>query len=145
MDAEGQREPQLSVHVVTVVGAVLVILALIAAGVVLSLSGRGPAEIGGLLTGLGGVAVVLLQALDTAAKLREQTRRQDRKLDKIEQQTNGALEDRMKSVVDQALRERFGEPRTVQLGQTTVDSEQKPLQNKDVHDGQSTPDSPNPL
>lgn len=92
----------------TLWAAVCVCLAILGAGVALSLSGMDTAAVIGLLTGLGAIVGTLVAGLDKLTTIHRINAEQDEKIEIIEERTNGGLEPRIQSAVEAALADRFG-------------------------------------
>ena len=92
----------------TIWAVAAVLVAVIVAAVALSYTGMEAGAILALLSGLLGLGVPLVALLDRVTTVQRVNAIQDRKLDIIEERTNGGLEPRMRSAVDAALSERFG-------------------------------------
>lgn len=94
----------------TIWAVAAVLVAVIVAAVGLSYTGMEAGAILALLSGLLGLGVPLVALLDRVTTVQRVNAIQDRKLDTIEERTNGGLEPRIKSAVGEVLSERFGPP-----------------------------------
>jgi hypothetical protein len=87
----------------TLKAALVLLVCLVAAAVALTYSGMDPAAIVGLLAGIAGVGATMVGLLGRLASLHQETAQQTQVIQKIDHQTNGVLEERMRRVVDDAL------------------------------------------
>jgi hypothetical protein len=102
-EAEQQRRDGNAVQITVIISAVVVIVAVIGGAVALSLAGREPEVIVGLIGPTAAAAGLLIAAL---GKLVQLDRKQDAQTEKIEQvahQTNGAMRETMRQVMREEL------------------------------------------
>lgn len=98
----------------TIWAGVSVLLTVLIAGVVLSYTGMETGAIIALLGGLLALGGVGLANLDKLTNVQRVNVEQDRKLDVIEERTNGGLQREIRANMEAALNERFGPPPTVE-------------------------------
>lgn len=118
-DTGAGRPASNAVQVTVILAAALVVIALVAAAVALSLTGRDVAFIIGLLGPLGVAAGGIVAALGQLASLRRQTNEQTDTLNQVAHQTNGALRAHVTRAAQEAahhevraaLTEWFGAPK----------------------------------
>lgn len=96
------------IDIVTLIAAVSVILAVLATGVALSYSGMKVEAIIALLTGLSAIVGTLVAILSKLATVHRVNAVQDQKLQRIEVQTNGTLQESVRTEIAAALTQRFG-------------------------------------
>lgn len=97
-------------HTTTVIAGVALVVCLIGAGVALALAGWKTEAIVGLLTGLAGVAAVLLPLLNRTINVEKETVQQTQQLGVITHQTNGVLSERIRAEVEDAVRSVWSNP-----------------------------------
>ena len=85
-----------------------VLVAVLVAGVALAVSGMDAAGIIALLTGLATIAGTMVAMLDKLTTVHRINAEQDKKIDVIEERTNGGLEPRIQNAVAAALDDKFG-------------------------------------
>lgn len=108
MEQQQQRSSSAAIQVVTIVAATVVILAVFGAVVALSLAGREPGVIAGLVGPTAAAAVGIIAALAKLSKLEQKTDEQTTKIEQVAHQTNGALRDTIRNELNAALDARLG-------------------------------------
>lgn len=103
---EQQQRSSAAVQVVTLLAATVVILAVFGAVVALSLSGREPGVIAGLVGPTAAAAVGIIAALAKLSTLEKKTDEQTTKIEQVAHQTNGALREMVREEIRAALAER---------------------------------------
>jgi uncharacterized transporter YbjL len=92
-------------HALTIIAGLVVLVCLVGAAVALALAGWSGNAIMGLLTGIIGVAGPLIAVTARLTDLKTATDAQTLTLAKIDHQTNGVLNQRIKDAVHSALNE----------------------------------------
>lgn len=96
----------------TLWATVAVLALVVTAGVALSFTGMDAAAVVAFLTGLLTVAGGLVALLDRVTTVQRVNAEQTRKLDVLDERTNGGLDRRIKENVNAALTDRFGPKET---------------------------------